>query len=227
MDKRNSPPTLVSILAVVALLWGCVPAFAWPNTHVRAMSTSAETSKTTRVVGWSAVRKAAASRGAMGTLTVTGPGSRPVLIQKRSAGKWKTVRTLRTSPDRRLNLAYVAKRPGTWRLVVFSWKGWTRLTTSSVLVGAQPALSSSPTLTNAERKSRRTSPNPSVTTANVAPQAAFTSTVSNLTVGVDAAGSTDPDGAITGYAWNWGDGTTSTARPPRTPSWRPAPTRSP
>ena len=48
---------------------------------------------------------------------------------------------------------------------------------------------------------------------NFPPAAAFTATpVSGpvpLTVTVDGAGSTDPDGAITNYAWNWGDGTTA------------------
>ena len=45
---------------------------------------------------------------------------------------------------------------------------------------------------------------------NQAPTAAFTSTATNLTVAVDAAGSTDADGTISGHAWNFGDGTTGT-----------------
>lgn len=46
--------------------------------------------------------------------------------------------------------------------------------------------------------------------ANVAPTAAFTSTASNLTAAFDASTSTDADGTITGYAWDFGDGTTGT-----------------
>ncbi|TDN90830.1 LamG domain-containing protein [Microbacterium sp. BK668] len=43
--------------------------------------------------------------------------------------------------------------------------------------------------------------------ANQAPTASFTSPVSGMTVNVDASGSNDPDGTITGYSWNWGDNT--------------------
>ncbi|WP_062005562.1 PKD domain-containing protein [Arthrobacter alpinus] len=41
---------------------------------------------------------------------------------------------------------------------------------------------------------------------NTAPVAAFTNTVSALDLGVNAAGSTDADGSIASYAWNFGDG---------------------
>lgn len=41
---------------------------------------------------------------------------------------------------------------------------------------------------------------------NVAPTAAITSTVTDLTASVSGAGSTDADGSITSYSWNWGDG---------------------
>jgi PKD repeat protein len=45
---------------------------------------------------------------------------------------------------------------------------------------------------------------------NVAPVAAFSSTCEENVCTFDASGSTDTDGTITGYAWDFGDGSTST-----------------
>ena len=46
-----------------------------------------------------------------------------------------------------------------------------------------------------------------VTTGNQPPVAAFTASTTGLSVNVDGTGSSDPGGSITGYSWNWGDGT--------------------
>jgi PKD repeat protein len=46
--------------------------------------------------------------------------------------------------------------------------------------------------------------------ANVPPTAAFTSSVSGLTVSVDGTGSSDPDGTVASYAWDFGDGGSGT-----------------
>jgi PKD repeat protein len=50
--------------------------------------------------------------------------------------------------------------------------------------------------------------------ANVAPTAAFTSTVKKLKVTFDAAASADSDGTIAGYAWDFGDGSSGTGVAP-------------
>ena len=175
----------------------------------------AKASKSTRVVGWSAARRAASPRAALSVVKVTGPGARPVKLQKRSGGKWKTVRTVRTSKQRRLDLASLAESPGAWRLVVRPWRGWPRKTTSPLRIQAQEATFASPLLAAAKPiKPIKSSPIRGRTRQipNAAPTAAFSATVSNLSLAVDAAGSSDPDGTIAAYAWNWGDNTTGTGR---------------
>jgi PKD repeat protein len=47
---------------------------------------------------------------------------------------------------------------------------------------------------------------------NQKPVAAFTAVVDGLSVGVDALGSSDSDGSIVSYAWDFGDGTTGSGK---------------
>ena len=48
--------------------------------------------------------------------------------------------------------------------------------------------------------------------ANAAPQARFTSSIDRLVVALDASTSSDAEGAVAAYAWDFGDGTTGTGR---------------
>jgi PKD repeat protein len=50
--------------------------------------------------------------------------------------------------------------------------------------------------------------------ANVAPTASFTATTSQLDAAFSASGSSDPDGTIESYDWNFGDGSTGTGATP-------------
>ncbi len=53
-----------------------------------------------------------------------------------------------------------------------------------------------------------------VAPANQPPTAAFTTQCTNLSCSADAAGSSDPDGTVAGYSWNWGDGAVGTGVSP-------------
>ncbi|MGN6407163.1 MAG: PKD domain-containing protein [Curtobacterium sp.] len=51
--------------------------------------------------------------------------------------------------------------------------------------------------------------------ANQPPTASFTSSVSGLTASFDGSASSDPDGSVASYAWDFGDGSTGTGAAPK------------
>ncbi len=55
---------------------------------------------------------------------------------------------------------------------------------------------------------------PQVGRPNQPPDAAFTVSESGLTISVDGSGSSDPDGTVTDYSWNFGDGQRARGRTP-------------
>lgn len=65
------------------------------------------------------------------------------------------------------------------------------------------------TVTDTSGTSASSTQSVTVTAANQAPTAAFTTSVTGLTVSADGSTSGDPDGTIAGFAWNFGDGSTA------------------
>ena len=91
--------------------------------------------------------------------------------------------------------------------------GWQVTTTDSFpglqqpgAVGLTPYLSSSSTITPVTVRFADFS----VKGSNRSPVAAFTGSCAQLTCTVDGATSSDPDGSIASYSWNWADGGTTT-----------------
>jgi PKD repeat protein len=70
------------------------------------------------------------------------------------------------------------------------------------------------TVTDNDGATNTTTQTVTVSPANNPPTAAFTSSATDLTVAFDGTTSTDSDGTVASYAWDFGDGTSSTASKP-------------
>ena len=68
------------------------------------------------------------------------------------------------------------------------------------------------TVTDDQGATGSTTKSVTVSAANVKPAASFTSTCTTLTCSFDASGSSDSDGTVASYAWDFGDGTTGTGK---------------
>jgi peptidoglycan/xylan/chitin deacetylase (PgdA/CDA1 family)/PKD repeat protein len=101
--------------------------------------------------------------------------------------------------------------------------GWVQLTFHHIAVGTDPTLTISPTLFDqfvtwlAARTANGTTVVQTVSQAlgnsqppptNQPPAAVFTSSAVNLAASFDGSGSTDPDGTVASYSWDFGDGST-------------------
>ncbi|WP_052460932.1 PKD domain-containing protein [Microbacterium gorillae] len=69
------------------------------------------------------------------------------------------------------------------------------------------------TVTDSTGLSASASQTLTVLAPNVPPTASFTSTVSGLTASVNGAGSSDSDGTVVGYSWDFGDGSAAVTTP--------------
>jgi PKD repeat protein len=100
-----------------------------------------------------------------------------------------------------------SKAAGYWRVGGDRMTGWTSSPSPAFLAGSLADVAVYPTpLTAAQVAAHAGTTQP----ANTPPTAAFTSSVSGLAVSVDGSGSSDPDGTVASYAWDFGDGGTGT-----------------
>lgn len=99
---------------------------------------------------------------------------------------------------------------GSWRVGGDRLTGWTSNPTSSYFAGSIDEVAVYPQALSAERVLAHYSVGTTGALPNQLPTAAFAPTVNDLGVAFDAAPSSDPDGSIVSYAWNFGDGHTAT-----------------
>ncbi|MDQ0079666.1 chitodextrinase, partial [Arthrobacter oryzae] len=99
---------------------------------------------------------------------------------------------------------------GYWRIGGDNLASWPSRPLSGYLNGTLDEVAVYPTVLSAETVAAHHALGTTGTAPNVAPTASFTSTASALTVSVDGSASTDPDGTLTGHAWDFGDGSTAT-----------------
>ena len=98
---------------------------------------------------------------------------------------------------------------GYWRVGGDNLNSWPSTPSSRALAGTLDEVAVYPTVLSAQAVSQHYTLGTGGT-VNQTPVAAFTATPSPLAVSVDGSTSSDPDGTIASYAWNFGDGGTAT-----------------
>ena len=99
---------------------------------------------------------------------------------------------------------------GYWRVGGDNLSGWPNRPSRTTLLGTIDEVAVYDGVLSADAVARHYEAGTTGAAPNTRPVAAFTATATPLTVAVDASTSTDPDGTITGYAWDFGDGSTGT-----------------
>ena len=99
---------------------------------------------------------------------------------------------------------------GYWRIGGDSLSGWSASPSSAFFAGDLDDVAVYPNVLSAAQVTNHYVAGTTGTPVNVAPVASFTSTSAGLKLSVDGSGSSDTDGSIASYAWNFGDGATAT-----------------
>lgn len=99
---------------------------------------------------------------------------------------------------------------GYWRIGGDNMSGWPSRPSSDYIAADIDEVAVYNTALSASAIARHNSIGRTGPAANVAPTASFSSATTYRDLSVDASGSTDPDGTIASYSWNFGDNSTAT-----------------
>lgn len=99
---------------------------------------------------------------------------------------------------------------GNWRLGGDNLGGWPSSPSKRNFIGTVDEIAVYPTALSQATILAQYEASGRTSTAPRPPVASFTVEATGLTVNVDGSGSSDPDGTIAGYSWNFGDGGTAT-----------------